>query len=94
MKQITWRPDNANGVSIYKSEYVGKGIYDCQIAAENMEVGDIFFRHKFVLAITEIKGQQVHKSDKSLIVYDCMLKDESWQTETGYIFRLPICRLP
>lgn len=95
MKRITWYNNNSNGVSMYKSEYIGKGIYDARISAENIEVSDIFCRMGVEVEVIEIKDQFESKStDKSLTVYDCSLKDNSWTNESGYIQRLPVLHIP
>lgn len=94
MKNINWYQDNSNGVSMYKSEYIGGGIYDCRISAENIEVNDTFNRIGSEFKVVEIKDSHPHKVDKSLTVYDCLLKDESWRPEPGYLLHLPVIRLP
>lgn len=95
MKNIIWEKSNSNGVSMYKAEYLGQGIYDVRISAKNIEVGDKFHYIMSEFTIVEIKDQHISKStDKSMTVYDMLIKSDSWTTDLNYRTELPSLRLP
>ena len=89
MTQITHQHLNKNGVCIYKCKYLGGGLYELLITAEKVEIGDVYV-HSIGpnLTVVEIKDQKQSKGDKSLVLYDLLVKDEYFQTESNY------CKFP
>lgn len=94
MNRIIRDAQNTNGVCLFKSVYMGGGIYDVRFSAKECEVGDFFEYHLSSFSIEEIKDQRPHKTGETLNCYDCLIKDAGFISGVNYIIQLPTLYLP
>jgi hypothetical protein len=93
MRTIERLGSNANGVSVFRMEYLN-GVWNARISAPVMEVGDIFDYFNARMTVKTIENARPHKTDDTVMVYDCTLGDVVQLGDPAKILNLIQLRLP
>jgi hypothetical protein len=93
MKTICRLGSNANGVSVFRMEYL-EGVWNARISAPEMEIGDVFEYFNAALTVKTIESVRPHKTDRQVNVYDCTLGDVVQLGDPSKFLNLIQLRLP